>query len=66
MTKEQAVLELMNEARSDRAVSQAAANRSVRACKILGVDPITICAYLDFCSPVDGRPYMNLKPTWQK
>jgi hypothetical protein len=58
MTKGEAVIALMNEARSEK-LSQNAAGRVMRACKTLGVeqpDLFTVLSWLDYCKP-DGQPW---------
>ena len=59
MTREQAAIELMIEARKERG-STSAAKRVVRACKVLGLSDAEtrdIVAWLDYCDQETGAPF---------
>lgn len=65
-TKADFVLDLIKEARTDRGTN-AAAKRTVKACRSLGLDDaevIRVMSYMDYCDSF-GKPYGNLiKRCW--
>jgi flagellar basal body P-ring protein FlgI len=67
MTRTQALITLMAEARKEKG-SNTACQRTVRALRALGLAPmeiIEILAWLDYCHGVTGVPWRpNIKRTW--
>lgn len=59
MSTEQAIINLMHEARKEKAPSQAAINRCIHACGVLGLSQaatIGVLGWLDICD-TDGTPW---------
>ena len=66
LSREEAVFDLIREARADR-VSNASAQRTVRALRFFGLDHneiVRVLSYLEICR-TDGTPYNSkIKRTW--
>lgn len=66
MTKVQAAVELMVQARSTRKHTTTSARRVIAACKALGFDKeqqLAMLWELEYCDR-DGVPYGNVKKVW--
>ncbi len=59
MTKIEALIELMSEARQERTTTTAA-KRAVRSCKALGLsaeETRAVLSWLDYCDATTGKPH---------